>query len=114
MDRVVKKDPRKLVPRRLSPQARSDIWLFSPSSVSNQSMLTRRRLLWLGPSGGFMDFGFSVGFFLNSAVEWELDLFIQRPMLLFSASSAIRGILSASAPGHGLDSRDCFRGELFW
>ena len=28
-----------------------------------------RHLLWLGPSGSFMDFGFSVGFFLNSSVE---------------------------------------------
>jgi hypothetical protein len=55
-------------------------------------MLTRRCLLWLGPSGSFMDFGFSAGFFLNSSVEQELDLFIQRPMLHFSASSAIRGI----------------------
>jgi hypothetical protein len=27
-----------------------------------------------------MDFGFSVGFFLNSSVEEELDLFIQQPM----------------------------------
>ena len=32
-------------------------------------MLTRRRLLWPGPSGSFMDFGFSAGFFLNSSVE---------------------------------------------
>jgi hypothetical protein len=46
-----------------------------------------------------MDFGFSAGFFLNSSVEQEVDLFIQRPMLLFSASSAIRGIPPASAPG---------------
>jgi len=34
-----------------------------------------------------MAFGFSVGFFLNSSVEKELDLFIQRPMLLFSERS---------------------------
>ena len=25
--------------------------------------------LWLGPSGSFMDLGFSVGFFLNNSVE---------------------------------------------
>ena len=50
-------------------------------------MLTRRRLLWPGPSGRFMDFGFSVGFFLNGPVEEELDLFIQRSMLLFSERS---------------------------
>jgi hypothetical protein len=31
-----------------------------------------------------MDFGFSGGFFLKSSVEGELDLFIQRRMLLFS------------------------------
>jgi len=34
-----------------------------------------------------VDFGFFVGFFLNSAVKEELDLFIQRPMLLFSERS---------------------------
>ena|SRR5208282_2196168 len=53
-------------------------WLLSPSPANNQSTLTRRHLLWLGPSGSFMDFGFSAGFFLNSSIEEELDLFIQR------------------------------------
>jgi hypothetical protein len=46
-----------------------------------------------------MDFGFSVGFFYCS-VEEELDLFIQRPMLLFSASGAIRGIPLAPRTSH--------------
>jgi hypothetical protein len=42
-----------------------------------------------------------VGFFLNSSVEEELDLFIQRPMLVFSASSAIGGIPPTAARNMG-------------
>ena len=73
-------------------------------------MLTRRRLLWPGPSGSFMDFGFSAGFFLNSSVEEELDLFVQRPMLLFSASSAIRGIPPGSNSGVSAERNSSFSG----
>ena len=80
--------------RRRRPVGQRPNWLLSPSPANNQSTLTRRRLLWLGSSGSFTDFGFWVGLFLNSSVEEELDLFIQRSMLLFSASS------STSAPGH--------------
>ena len=75
-------------------------------------MLTRTRLLWLGPSGSFVDFGFSAGFFLNRWVEKELDLFIQRPMPLFSASSAPPE-LACLCPNDVHDVHDVLKGWLF-
>jgi hypothetical protein len=37
-----------------------------------------------------------VRFVIFGSIEQELDLFIQRPMLLFSASSAIRGCVGSA------------------
>ena len=57
-----------------------------------------------------MDFGFWVGFFLNSSVEQELDLFIQRP--IFHLPLALDRSLSLQFFRHADDRADFFSGGV--